>query len=182
MCAVPVFDKSFPAPGNLDSLTIGIFNVNELKRQATGFRTWAYSNNLDIRCQFRRWHWAHSSQGNVSKIVNYKLFNVDRVRRSSKNRTFGDTDIFVKRRFNITSIYIPTVNCIEITPVILDFLHIPKRLTSAIYVPPLNGRNLLEHNLLIIFKILLLRVILMQHIPLGTVDLQMNLVSNSKYG
>lgn len=84
--------------------------------QATELSAWVYSNNLDIA-------WVseiHFSHGNISKIANSELFNVDRARIG--NNGFSDaTGICIKRWFNVTSINIPTLNYIEAKPLILTF-------------------------------------------------------------
>lgn len=173
----------FPDTGNLDSLFIGIFNANGLHRQATECSAWVFNNNLDIVLVGE----AHFSQGNVSRIANYELYNDDRAL-NGNNRSLDSTAIYIKRVFSATSSNIPNLNFVETTIIILisllfqNFsLHLYMYLLLIIWQLEIQTcYSKIFSSSLILFQIILLWVTLILSIPLGIVEQQMDLAINSR--
>lgn len=90
----PTLIDKFPAPKNLNSLFLGIWNVNGLKTKVSEFKDFIVSNNLDVMLVSET-----KFQGYPDKVANCVLFNVDRPP-SVGGRIGCGTAVYIRNRLN----------------------------------------------------------------------------------
>lgn len=110
-----LFDK-IPGLRNLKSLTVGIRNASGLIRQASRFKDFISSNYLIIMFVSETKFYKDTSV----KVAKFVLFNIDRPRMVGTSPS-GGTAVYVRNGLS----KLPYLQCIEDTPIVLQFPSIP---------------------------------------------------------
>lgn len=100
------FSGTFPASSVLSFSTVGLWNANGHRYKAKEFKDFIYDRNSDITLLSE----THFSQGSCSGVANHELFHIS-----------SGTAVYVKSGLNASLAKIPRFDCIEATPIILDF-------------------------------------------------------------